>query len=326
MNPDDFYQSRQQHWQALTRLLTDAEHGMGHLSPEQITRLGQLYRAAASDLAYAQREFPRQRVTAYLNQLVGRAHAVVYRSEPLGARRMLRFAASGFPRAFRQALPFILIAAALFLLPGALTGVAVYLRPEIARVALPPEAHTLIPMIEDRELWTNIPVQERPYAGAAIMTNNIQVAFFAFAGGMLAGLATIWVLIFNGLLLGAISGLTFHHGVGWDLWEFVIGHGVIELTVIFIAGGAGLMIGWAILHPGLLRRRDALAQAARRSVRLLIGCVPLLILAGTIEGFISPNENIPRLAKWLVGGGTGVILYTYLLLAGRTREESDSVG
>jgi uncharacterized membrane protein SpoIIM required for sporulation len=124
-------------------------------------------------------------------------------------------------------------------------------------------------------------------------------------------------MIINGLILGGITGLTIHYGIGFELWTFVIGHGVIELSVIMMAGGSGLMLGWAILQPGLLRRRDALALAARRALKLVIGCVPLLIIAGTIEGFLSPAENVPWLVKWLVGIGSGLVMYAYLLLAGR---------
>ena len=151
------------------------------------------------------------------------------------------------------------------------------------------------------------------------MQNNIQVAFLAFGSGILGGVVTVWIMVFNGLLLGGLTGLTSHYDLGFDLWTFVIGHGVIELSVIFIAGGAGLTLGWAIIHPGLLRRRDALALAARKSVRLIIGCVPLLVIAGTIEGFISPAENIPWPVKWSIGLVSGLLLYSYLLLAGRER-------
>jgi uncharacterized membrane protein SpoIIM required for sporulation len=131
---------------------------------------------------------------------------------------------------------------------------------------------------------------------------------------------TLWIMVFNGLLLGSVTGLTAHYGVAFELWTFVIGHGVVELSVIFIAGGAGLMLGWSVIQPGLLRRRDALALAGRRAVRLIVGCVPLLVLAGLIEGFISPNENLPAAVKWAVGLGSGLLLYSYLYFAGREQE------
>jgi len=157
------------------------------------------------------------------------------------------------------------------------------------------------------------------------MRNNIQVSLLAFASGLTAGLLTLWVLFFNGLMIGTLTGLTAFHGIGFELWTFVIGHGMIELSVIFMAGGSGLMLGWAILRPGLLRRRDALAQAARKAVYLLLGAVPWLIVAGSIEGFISPNEDIAIPIKWTVGIVSGILLYSYLLLAGREKKKTTKI-
>jgi uncharacterized membrane protein SpoIIM required for sporulation len=318
MQADKFYQSRRADWQALTRLLDKGQPDPHRLSPEDIQTLGRLYRVAASDLALAQRDFPNHRITLYLNQLVGRAHALIYRSEPLAAKRLLRFAAAGFARAYRENLIFTFIAALIFILPAVAAGFSTAWRPETARWLLPAEVQHVITDIERRELWTNIPIEERPYASSFIMQNNIQVAFLAFGSGVLAGVLTLWIMLLNGLLLGGITGLTAHYGLGFELWTFVIGHGVIELSVIFIAGGAGLRLGWAIIHPGLQRRRDALAVAARKSVRLVVGCVPLLVIAGLIEGFISPAEDIPWPVKWSIGLASGALLYGYLFLAGRT--------
>ena len=319
-NADLFYQSRQADWKALSQLLDRSRGGIRQLSPEEVESLGRLYRAATSDLALAQRDFPTHRVTTFLNQLVARAHALVYRGEPIAHRRVLRFVTAGFPRAYRQASPFILVAALLLVLPALAAGLATVGQPRTATWLLPAEVQDLIPSIEKGELWTDIPIEERPYTSSFIMQNNIQVAFMAFGSGVLAGLPTVWVLFYNGLLLGGITGLTAHYGIGFGLWTFVIGHGVIELSVIAIAGGAGLMLGWALVNPGLLSRRDALATAARRAVRLVIGCVPLLVIAGLIEGLVSPAETIPWPAKWAIGLGSGVLLYSYLLLAGRERK------
>jgi len=294
---------------------------MRGLSEAQVRDISRLYRAATSDLALAKRDFPRSEITVYLNQLVARAHAVVYRSEPLALKQLWQFAATGFPRLFRETWVFTFIAAMFFIIPAIASGIGTYVRPELATSLLPPEAHRLIGIVEDKELWIDIPVEERPYASAFIMRNNIQVSFMAFASGLTAGLMTLWVLFFNGLMIGTLTGLTSFHGIGFELWTFVIGHGVIELSVIFISGGSGLMLGWSILRPGLLRRRDSLAQAARKAVYLLLGAVPWLVVAGTIEGFISPNKDIPIYVKWTVGFVSGIFLYGYLLLAGRERKK-----
>jgi uncharacterized membrane protein SpoIIM required for sporulation len=319
MNVEKFYQSRQNDWKQLTELLDRSQQALAQLSPEEVKMLGKLYRAATSDLAVAQREFPNQPVTTYLNQLVARGHAVVYRSEPLALQRIIRFVKEGFPRTFRETFPFTLTAMLLLVLPALIAGLLTNWQPEASVWLLPPQVQSLIPQIEDQDLWTDIPIEERPYASSFIMTNNIRVSFLAFSGGITAALLTVYVMIFNGLLIGGLLGLTSHYDVGFELGTFMVGHGVIELTTIFIAGGSGLMLGWAIIHPGLLRRRDALTLAARKALRLVIGCVPLLVIAGVIEGFISPNEEIIWPLKWAVGGVTGLILYSYLLLAGREK-------
>jgi uncharacterized membrane protein SpoIIM required for sporulation len=319
MNVENFYRSRQSDWKQLTELLDRSQRALEQLSPEEVKMLGKLYRATTSDLAVAQREFPTHRVTAYLNQLVARGHAVVYRSEPLAFNRLVRFAKQGFPQTFRETFPFTLTAALLLLLPALIAGLLTNWQPEASIWLLPPQVQSLIPQIEDQDLWTDIPIEERPYASAFIMTNNIRVSFLAFSSGVTAALLSVYVMIFNGLLIGGLLGLTSHYDVGFELGTFMIGHGVIELTTIFIAGGSGLMLGWAIIHPGLLRRRDALALAARKALRLIMGCVPLLVIAGVIEGFISPNENLAWPIKWSVGLLTGVLLYGYLLLAGREK-------
>ena len=191
MNAEQFYQSRRDDWQSLTDLLDQSERRLKRLSPAEVADLSRLYRAATADLALAQRDYPQHRVTQYLNQLVARAHAVIYSGEPLALNRIRRFATTGFPRTYRRAFPFILAAALLFILPGILTGLVTNWNPSASTWLLPPQVQELIPLIEEQELWTNIPVEERPYTSAFIMRNNIQVVFLSFAGGMLAGLLTL---------------------------------------------------------------------------------------------------------------------------------------
>jgi uncharacterized membrane protein SpoIIM required for sporulation len=317
MDANQLYRAHQADWKALSELIERAERDIHRLSPSEINTMGRLYRVVTSDLALAQRDFPQHRVAVYLNQLVARGHGVIYRSEPLVTNRIKEFIVSGFPRVYREMLPFTITAALLFWIPALLALVAIWAQPDASRWLLPAQVQDLRQTVEQGKLWMDIPYAERPYTSTFIMRNNIQVAFMAFAGGITAGLLTIWSMVMNGLTLGGLTGLTAHYGLGWDLWTFVIGHGVIELSVIMMAGGAGLMLAWAMIHPGLLRRLDALKVAANRAVRLVIGCVPLLMIAGTIEGFISPAENIAWPVKWAVGLVSGVALYSYLLLAGR---------
>lgn len=319
MTIDEFYQSRRQDWEALKGLLERAQKDLRKLSPADVERFASLYRAASADLALAKRDFPRHQITRYLNQEVARAHAVLYQGEPFAWNR-LDFFLRGFPRLFRETFIYTLAAFLLFIVPALIAGTATAHSPSSATWLLPIEVQELIPVVENKELWTQISIEERPYTSAFIMQNNIRVSFLAFSSGVTGGLLTLWVLVLNGLILGGLLGLTIYYGIGFDLATFVIGHGVIELTVIFMSGGSGLMLGWALLRPGLMRRRDALTIAAQKAIRLLAGALPWLVVAGAIEGFISPSETLAWPAKWAVGLCSGGLMYAYLALAGREKK------
>jgi uncharacterized membrane protein SpoIIM required for sporulation len=321
MNVDEFYQSRRQEWELLNTLVERAQKAPRRLSTADISHMAGMYRAASSDLALAKRDFPRHRITRYLNQVVARAHSVLYQGEPLAWKRIFDFILRGFPRLFRETFVFTFIAFLMFTIPALVSGFITATSPESATWVMPAEVQALIPIIEDKKLWIDIPVEERPYTSTFIMQNNIRVSFLAFASGVTGGLLTLWIMVLNGLILGSLLGLTSYHGIGFDLATFVIGHGVIELSVIFMAGASGLMLGWALLRPGLMRRRDALTIAAQKAVKLMGGAVPWLVIAGAIEGFISPSETIPWPVKWAVGIGSGLLMYSYLFLAGREKKK-----
>jgi uncharacterized membrane protein SpoIIM required for sporulation len=314
---DDWIQSRRADWQRLTALLDQAQAGkLRALSEVELAEVGDLYRVVTSDLAVARRDYARHQVVTYLNQLTGRAHGLIYRGEPLELRRIWRFFGRTFPRLYRETERYTLVATLLFLTPALIAFFITWYQPDAAYTLLPAGAQDIIPLVEEGEMWTDIPSGERSVASSFIMRNNIQVVFLAFAGGVLAGTLTLYVMLLNGLFMGAVAGLCQAYGLSVPLWSFVLPHGVIELSVIFLAGGSGLMMGHALVSPGLLRRRDALVATARKSVRLVFGCVPLLVIAGTIEGFVSPSA-LPAWTKFAVGALTGLLLYGYLLLAGR---------
>jgi uncharacterized membrane protein SpoIIM required for sporulation len=318
MNVNDFIKLREKDWQTLQTLINQHQ-GREALTASEVRELGRLYRAATSDLALARRDYPDQRVTVFLNQLLTRAHSYIYQQDVTDFKRIITFFTRTFPQTFRQTWLFTLVAFLLLFVPVAIGFHLGYTHPEVAEpLGLVPQRE----MLSDHELWTDISVRERPYASAFIMSNNIRVAILAFGGGVLFGLVSVYVLVMNGLHLGAVMGLAFHYGMGESLFGFVVGHGVIELSVIFISGSAGLQLGWALLNPGPYTRRDALSLAARRSVTLLLATVPLLVIAGLIEGFLSPS-NAPLAARLLVAVLSGLALYGYVGLVGRAKSAKE---
>jgi uncharacterized membrane protein SpoIIM required for sporulation len=213
-------------------------------------------------------------------------------------------------------LPYTIVAFVLFWIAAVVAFFAVWRDPDVIYLIAGPGIAPLVEQVEQGKLWTEIPPATRSAASATILTNNIQVTFLTFAGGITAGLFTAWVLVNNGLSLGGIFGLLQAHHLAPGLAEFVVAHGFIELSVIFVAGGCGLAMGDALLRPGLQTRAAALIQRARMSVLVILGCAPLLVMAGIIEGFISPS-GLPWWLKLAVGLTTGAALHSCWLLAGR---------
>jgi uncharacterized membrane protein SpoIIM required for sporulation len=176
--------------------------------------------------------------------------------------------------------------------------------------------------IETKTHWWESLNQSNQEGTSMIMTNNIQVTIYTFAFGATFGLGTLFYLAFNGANIAAVLALTYKAGFGNDLVTFMVGHGVVELSCIFISGGAGLLIGSAMIMPGDLTRADALRVRGMEAVRLMIGVAMLLVVAAIIEGFVSPAPIDPRI-KYSIAAITGLALYGYLLFVGheRTSEE-----
>ncbi len=320
MNVDRFLGERRPSWQQLEALLTQTQTNIRRLSPSELATLGRLYRSTTSDLALAQRDFPNQPVNHYLNGLVSRAHAQIYQEEPLRQRALQNFYRQQFPVLYRALLPYTSLCFAVFLIGAMIAYFVTWRQPDTIYLFAGPEIESIVRQVEDGQLWTEIAPTARSAASSFILTNNIRVMFLTFAGGITAGLLTFWVILSNGLHLGTIFGLLQAYGLSGGLAEFIVAHGFIELSVIFLAGGCGLYMGDGILRPGLQTRRAALIGRSRTSVQLILGCVPLLILAGLIEGFISPS-GLHWLIKLGVGLLTGILLHAYWLYAGEPKAQ-----
>ena len=289
---------------------------MASLNHEEVRELALLYRQTAADLSTAREDPSSVALARYLNDLLGRSHNLVYAG---AARSRLSdafwFLLDGFPLAFQQTLPFTLTAFVLFV-AGAAAGVLLAVTdPGFARFMLNGD---MMDTIARREMWTHGIVAIKPIASSAIMTNNIAVSLAACATGMLAGIGPVYMMLFNGLLIGVVATACHRADMSVALWSFITPHGVLELPAIFIAGGAGLLLGKGILFPGTLPRRDSIAETGSRAIRLLLGVIPILVVAGIIEGFISPTST-PAAAKFVIGASLFVLLAFYLARGWRGR-------
>jgi uncharacterized membrane protein SpoIIM required for sporulation len=309
---------REVHWAKLEALLARGQGGVSQLSHDELRELALLYRQTAADLSTAREHRADAHLARHLNQLLGRAHNLIYSGRPPRPRGVVEFYSRTFPQIFRATWRYSLAATVLFVL-GAVVGSGVSLAdPGFQRFML---GGHMMDTIERREMWTHGIVTIKPLASSAILTNNLSVAFAAFAMGVTAGLGTAWMMLLNGLLIGVVGTACFRAGLSLSLWSFVAPHGSLELPAIFIAGGAGLILGRGLLDPGMLPRGEALTRSGGRAIRLLLGVVPMLIVAGVIEGFISPVA-LPPTPKFVIGAALLVLLVLYLTRAGRTTTEA----
>ena len=312
---DRFVEDRRARWARLAALVASAEGHLARLKADETLELGHLYRAATSDLAIAQRDFKRDAVADRLNDLVAAAHAIVYSEAPASRGRLWRFVTRDIPQSARASLPYTLAAFLLVLVPALVTLAAGLINPEVAASALPPDQREAL---VQRVPGSEIPVDVRAIAGPTIIANNIYVSVLAFGGGLTVGLLTIYVLVENGAMLGTLFAVLIARGVAGNLLQFILSHGFLELSAIFLSGGAGLRFAWAILHPGDLYRGDAIRLAGVQAIQVMFLVAATLTVAGTIEAFVSPTL-LPVPLKLAIGVTTGALLWGYILLTGTGR-------
>lgn len=322
MNVQRWVARREASWRQLERLLNQAEkQGLKSLSSQQVRDLAGLYRSVSADLARARSYQVGNAIVQDLQQLTSRSYSQIYQ----GSRRqewqaLVAFYQYGFPATVQQNFRYIALATGLFLCGALVAWWYAWQDPQFMVLVLGQEFVESVKT--SQELWTVSIMGVEPLASSSIMINNISVCLKAMVGGVAMviphgplilppGGFTLYVLVMNGLMIGSVGVLVAQANLANDLWAFVCPHGALELPAIFMAGGAGLLLARAILLPGSYRRLDALRVYGLEAAKLVYGIVPMLVIAGLIEGFFSPQTWIPHGLKYLVGLAllVGLVLY-----------------
>ncbi|WP_226670247.1 stage II sporulation protein M [Metabacillus litoralis] len=323
MNIKQFIRQHRDDWKQLEQLITSLSKKRRSITGDDIEQFNRLYQKAAQNLSYSQTYFPKEDVTPYLNGLVSKAHNLLYKDQTSSMKQFRYFFSTKFIGLFLEQWKFIVIAMLLFAL-GALGSYFSVLNDTLNVYSVLPSE--IAQGVDPESLGEHEGEVDSPFMSATIMTNNIQVAVLAFAGGITFGILTVYLLIYNGIIIGALAALFWQHDKAYDFWAYIVPHGMIELTAIFIAGGAGLLMGYKLFVPGPYTRAYQLKQQAKRSVQLLLGTIPLFVIAGIIEGYITPAP-ISLEAKYIVALSTvfGLIFYVSLGKARLNRRKMTSL-
>lgn len=322
MNRRDFVKHRQSDWNAFKRLVSRLERrtrsGMKHDQADEFSRL---FRLISSDLATVRSQGWSGELSDYLNNLVARGHSVFYTAPPGRISDLTRFLTTGYPRIFRANIGYFWIGAALFFVPFFVAWFVVWNNPDLATRMVPREQLIQMEMMYDHDAERSGEGfdEMRAFMAGFYVRNNVGIALRAFGSGILLGLPTIYVLLSNGITIGAVFGYVVAAGHGKAFTSFVISHGSFELTAIAVAGGAGLMLADAILHPGRRTLVESLQTKGMDAAKIAAGAAAMLMVAALIEAFWSPAP-IPSILKYTVGTGLWLLVVAYLALAGRGGE------
>lgn len=287
------------------------------------------HRRLCQQLALARRRGYSAVVTDRLQQLMQRGHSVLYQTKPVHWRRAVEFLLAGFPRLVRAEARCMLAAALLFVVPLVTIFVAIQIKPDLAAGLFDAQSLANFEQMYDPAGKGDLgrTNEDDLQMFAHYIGNNVGIGFQTFASGLLAGLGTVFVLIFNGIMIGGVAGHLQAVGHGDPFWRFVAGHSAPELTAIVISGGAGLRLGLSLIAPGQRRRIDSLIHGGRRGAKICIGVFAMLVFAALVEAFWSSISSVPAPIKYAVGAVLWLLVFAWLLRGGRNaihRDDEDA--
>lgn len=325
MNKRDFIRQRRPAWIRFSRLVSRLQSGSFRtVSGDGVLEFSRLFREVTHDLAEVRSRDWGGRLESYLNDLAAQGHNIYYRAPPGKMRALIEFLSVGYPRVFRQYQGYFFVAAAVFAIPLILTWVIVQNNPGLASRIIPDEQLQGMEMMYDHDPETREagPNDQRVMMSGFYIYNNIGIALRVFVSGLCFGVMTVYVLLSNGITIGAVAGYLISQGHGKAFTAFVISHGAFELTAIAVAGGAGLILGNALLHPGNHSRLGSLRVHGLAAVQIAGGAVFMLFIAALLEAFFSPT-SMPLIWRYLIGGSLWILVFLYLFLVGRQGAPAD---
>ena len=307
-----FINQKRATWERLSIIVERTKNGgLKRLSREELPALGSLYRRAAADLAYARAQSANPNLVLYLNELVGNAHGVIYAEESGGWSRVGHFLTIGLPDVLRRRMVFTLAAFALSVLGAFMAYAIVHQTPSNVTMFLPEQFKSSF------DAWKqgfadhgDVSAGDGIVTSSMLMTHNTQCGIMAFAFGI-TFLAPIYFMLQNGFVMGALIAVVQPTGYLSSMWAGILPHGICELSAIFICGGAGLCIAWGLIAPGRLSRSDALISNGRDACKMVVGTIPLFIIAGILEGNVS-HSSLPHWVKFTLAGGQFAALMYYI--------------
>jgi uncharacterized membrane protein SpoIIM required for sporulation len=309
-------------WNRLAELVRRGRRRVGDLRPEELDELLQLYQRASAQLSYARTYYRDEGLTARLTRLVADASGVIYGQRPRTGRAVRTFFLVTYPAAVWDSRRFILLAAALTFVPALLVGTWLLHDHRALDASGSPRQREVYVHDEFEQYYS-----DHPHAQffTTVTTNNIQVSILAFAGGAALCLFGVLALLINGLNLGVVGAWMISDGSGLRFFGLIAPHGLLELSAVCIAAGAGLRLGWLIISPGDLPRSRALAVQGRRSITVLLGTALMFVCAGTIEGFVT-GSSLPPLARIAIGVVAWSAYVVYVVHFGRAAARRGFVG
>ena len=322
MDIDRYIQRNDPTWRRLEQLAAAGSRNVRSLSDDQIAELVGLYQRVSADLSHARGQYRDPELNARLSRILGEARVVIYRRRGSAARTVRRFFTETFPVAVWHSRRYVLVSFLALMVPAFAMGLWLANSPAVLDAAVPPELQEVIAQEEFASYYSSDAAEN---FASRVTFNNIQVAFLAFALGVIPLLGPVGVLVLNGVNIGVMAAVMHQEGEAAQFWGLILPHGLLEISSIVVAGAAGLRLSWALVAPGDRTRARAFREEGMRAVVIVMGLALCFVVAGFIEGFVTPS-SLPTSMRIAVGVAALAVFVVYIVLLGTRAERLGLTG